>query len=67
VLLALTIISTVAAVSCALSALGLLPQRGRAQPHVVVIVVNDIEALAAVRQPDRLTEGVTREKELEAS
>ena len=54
-LLALTIISTVAAVSCALSALGLLPQRGRAQPHVVVIVVNDIEALAAVRQPDRLT------------
>ena len=45
-LLALTIISTVAGVSGALSALGLLPQRRRAQPQTVVIVVTSIEAPA---------------------
>jgi hypothetical protein len=43
-LLALTIISTVAAVSGALSALGLLPQR-RAEPETVVIVITRIETL----------------------
>jgi hypothetical protein len=48
VLLALTIISTGAAVSGALSALGLLPQRRRDQPPTVVIVVTSIEG--TVRQ-----------------
>jgi hypothetical protein len=57
VLLALAIISTVAAVSAALSALGLLPQwRRAADPQTVVIVVTSIEASATVRQPYRLTE-----------
>ena len=42
-LLALTIISTVAAVSSALSALGLLPQRRRADPQIVVILVTSTE------------------------
>jgi hypothetical protein len=41
-LLALTIISSVAAVSAALSALGLLPQR-RTEPETVVIVITRIE------------------------
>jgi len=56
VLLALAIISTVAAVIGALSAfVGILPQR-RTKPQTVVIVVNDIKALAAEPQPDRLGE-----------
>ena len=51
-LLALTIISTVAAVSGALSALGLLPQRRQAQPQAPGIVVNVINVSAVVeRQP----------------
>jgi hypothetical protein len=63
-LLALAIISTVAAVSAALSALGLLPQRQRAAgPQTVVIVVTRIEATAAVRQPDRLPEGLPCERD----
>lgn len=53
VLLALTIISTVAGVSGALSALGLLPQRRRPQPQTVVIVVTSIEAPAVEPQTDR--------------
>jgi hypothetical protein len=64
VLLALTIISAVAAVSSALSALGLLPQRGRLQPPTVVIVVSDIRVLTADRQPDRPGEGLASTKEL---
>ena len=56
VLLALAIISTVAAVISSLSAfVGILPQR-RTKPQTVVIVVNDIKALAAEPQPDRLIE-----------
>lgn len=58
-LLALTIISTVAAVSAALSALGLLPQR-RAKPETAVIVITRIETLETVArelQADRLSEG----------
>jgi len=43
VLLALTIISTVAAVISVLSGLGLLPQRRRPEPQTVVIVVTSIE------------------------
>ena len=57
VLLALTIISTVAAVSGALSALGLLPQRRRPQPQTVVIVRTSIEVLADEPQPDPPREG----------
>jgi hypothetical protein len=55
VLLALTIISTVAAVSGALSALGLLPER-RPRPQIVVIVVTRIDALAVEPQPESLGE-----------
>ena len=64
VLLALTIISAVAAVSSALSALGLLPERGRPQPPTVVIVVNDIKVLTADHQPARFGEGLADTKEL---
>jgi hypothetical protein len=64
VLLALTIISTVAAVSSALSALGLRPGRRRPQPPTVVIVVNDIKVLTTDHQPDRFGEGLTDPKEL---
>jgi hypothetical protein len=57
VLLTLTIISTVAAVSSALSALGLLPQRGRAEPQTVVIVVTGLAPLTTVEpQRDRFSE-----------
>jgi hypothetical protein len=56
VLLALTIISAVAAVSSALSALGLLPQRGRTQPQTVVIVVTSIETVAIEPSTDRHSE-----------
>src|SRR5690348_4443152 len=55
VLLALTIISTVAAVSGALSALGLLPQHRRANPQTVVIVVTSIADLAAEPGVDDLS------------
>jgi hypothetical protein len=56
VLLTLTIISTVAAVSSALSAL--IPQRRRAGPQTVVIVVTGLAALTiAEREHDRLSEG----------
>jgi len=51
VLLALTIISAAAAVISALDSLGLLPQRRRAQPQTVVIVVTSIEALVIEPQP----------------
>jgi hypothetical protein len=64
VLLALTIISAVAAVSSALSALGLLPQRGRPQPPTIVIVVDEIKILPANRQPDRFCEGLADKVEL---
>jgi hypothetical protein len=55
VLLALTIISAVAAISSALTALGLLPERRRADPHTVVIVVPSIEDLAAEPGVDHLS------------
>jgi hypothetical protein len=55
VLLALTIISAVAGVICALDALGLLPHC-RTKPQTVVIIVNDIKALAAEPQHDRIIE-----------
>ena len=54
-LLALTIISTVAGVIGALSTLGLLPQRRRAKPPTVVIVVTSVEALVTEPQPDCLS------------
>jgi hypothetical protein len=56
VLLALTIISTVAAVSGALSALGLLPQRRQDRPPTVVIVVTSIEDPAREPWVDHLSE-----------
>jgi hypothetical protein len=55
VLLALAIISTVAAVSSALSALGLLPQRRPTEPTVVIIVTS-IEAEAVEVRADRPSE-----------
>lgn len=62
-LLALTIISTIAAVSSALSALGLLPQRRRAGPQTVVIVVNIAAVMTAAEpQPERLSESGQRRK-----
>jgi hypothetical protein len=53
-LLALTIVSTVAGVSAALSALGLLPQRRRQEPRPVVIIVVSFEPPAGA-QPDCLS------------
>jgi hypothetical protein len=53
VLLALTIISTLAAVISALSAfVGVLPRR-RTKPQTVVIIVNDVTAPAA--EPPKTT------------
>jgi hypothetical protein len=55
-LLALTIVSTVACVISALSGLGILPQRqarpGTPQPPTVVIVVRNIEVPAAELHDD---------------
>jgi hypothetical protein len=53
--LALTIISVVAGVICALDALGVLPH-GRTKPQTIVIVINEITALTVEPRPDRLIE-----------
>lgn len=64
-LLALTIISTVAGVVCALAALwGLLQQRRQHRPQYIMILLTDIKALRVAPQPDHPTEGFTGEKEL---
>ena len=55
-LLALTIISAVAGVICALDALGVLPHRRTRPQTTVVIVVNDETALATEPRPDRIIE-----------
>jgi hypothetical protein len=53
VLLALTIISTVAGVISAISTVWALLQQRRTKPQVVVIIVDDIKASTVERQPVR--------------